>query len=144
LGFSWEVGWVKNRERRSRAAGSVAGRPFVEGRDMTAETIPVTVAEDAAARAAELGIKEAFEQMLEHARQTVPQLKYLRVTLEYDPGCPMRDPQIVIWAKRDYIPPEDSLDPTGFDFRAWQAEHFPPQVFVHVLLMSVYGDVDEW
>jgi hypothetical protein len=111
---------------------------------MTAATIPVTVTEDAAAHVAKLGMQPQFEQMLEHARHTVPHLQLLRVTLEYDPGCPTNDPQVVIWAKRDFVPPTDTLDITDMDFGRWQAQVFPPGVFTHFLLLSVYGDVDEW
>jgi hypothetical protein len=111
---------------------------------MTAATIPVTVAEDAAARVAELGLQREFAQMIEHARGTVPHLKYLRVALESDPSCPSNDPQIILWAKRDHVPSPDALDPTDLDFRLWQAERFSPQVYMPFLLLSVYGDVDEW
>jgi hypothetical protein len=32
--------------------------------------------------------------MLEHARQVMPHLRYLRVTLEYIPYCPHEDPAV--------------------------------------------------
>jgi hypothetical protein len=111
---------------------------------MTAATIPVTVAGEAAARVAELGMLREFEQMLEQARKAVPRLKYLKVTRESDPTCPANEPRLVIWARREDVPGPDALDPVDADFRLWQAQHFPPQVYGHFLLLSVYGDVDEW
>jgi hypothetical protein len=71
---------------------------------MTAETVPVTVAEDAAARLAALAIQPEFEQILDHAREAVPHLRQLRVTLEYDPERPLSDPGVVIWAHREAPP----------------------------------------
>jgi hypothetical protein len=111
---------------------------------MVTATIPVTVAEDAAAKVDKLGLRPQLEQMLEHARHTTPHLQALRVTLEHDPGCPTNDPQVVIWAKRSDVPPSDVLDPVDGDWARWQTETFPPQVFQHVVLISVYGDADEW
>src|SRR5579885_1176489 len=109
---------------------------------MVAETIPVTVAEDAAARVAELGMQHEFEQMLEHTRQTISRLRQLRVTLEYDPVHPKDDPQIVIWAHREVVPPNGSPDLPEWEWNAWQVRTFPPQVFQHFVLLTVEGDVD--
>jgi hypothetical protein len=91
------------------------GRLIGEERDVTA-TIPVTVAEDAAARVADLGMQREFEQMLEHARQTIPRLRQLRVMLEHDPVRPQDDPQIVIWARRDAAPSDDVADLPEWDW----------------------------
>jgi hypothetical protein len=111
---------------------------------MTAETIPVTVAEDAAARVAELGMQREFEQMLEHAKTAVPHLRYLRVTLEYDPARPQAEPGLVIWAHRSDVPDDDVADLTDWNWAGWQGRTFPPQVFQHIVLISIYGGIDGW
>jgi hypothetical protein len=111
---------------------------------MTAETIPVTVAEDAATRVAELGVQREFEKMLEHAKEMAPHLRYLRVTLEYEPARPQADPGLVIWAHRSDTPPDDVMDWTDWNWARWQVETFPPQVFQHFALISVYGGIDGW
>jgi hypothetical protein len=156
LSFSGAARWGKNKEGRSRAAETQTRRPFAEGRDMTAETIPVTVADDAAARVAELGMQRqfeemlehaksaVFEEMLEHAKSAVPHLRYLRVTLEYDPARPQAEPGVVIWAHRSDTPPDDVPDLTDWNWGRWQVETFPPQVFQHFGLLSVYGGIDGW
>jgi hypothetical protein len=86
---------------RQSATGIKETTALAEERPMTAATIPVTVAEDAAARVAELGLQHEFAQMIEHARQTLPGLRQLRVGLEYDPVHPEYEPKIVILAQRD-------------------------------------------
>jgi hypothetical protein len=81
---------------------------------MSATTIPVTVAEDAAARVAQLGMQREFEQMIEHAKQALPHLRAIRVTLEYNPECPHEDPGVVIWAHRSDSPAPGHAGPNGF------------------------------
>jgi hypothetical protein len=86
--------------------------------------VPVQVAEDAAARLAELGMQSQFEQMLEHARQTASGLRAMRVTLEYDPECPHLDPGVVIWVHRDVPPEGPAADQTNYALRpitTWQS-----------------------
>lgn len=107
------------------------------------DAIPVTVAEDAAARVAEWGMQREFEQRIEHAREGVPHLPPLRVRLAYDPERPLADPGLVIGAQRDYVPSDDSIDRTDWDYAGWLAHTFPPQVCMHVVLISVYGDAHE-
>jgi hypothetical protein len=110
---------------------------------MAAPTIPIVVNEDAAARVAELGMQRELEQMLEHARQVVPDLRALRVTLEHDPARPEDEPQVVLWAYRDKPRPEDlSSDRTDSDYAAWKIRTFPPEVCAHFVMLSVYGAAD--
>jgi hypothetical protein len=112
---------------------------------MTEATIPVMIAEDAAARVAELGMQPELEQMIEHVKRTAPGLRAIRVTLEYDPACPSNEPQVVIWAHLDELSREEALkDRTGWDWGGWQGETFPPQVFQHFLMTWVYGGPDGW
>ena len=111
---------------------------------MSATTIPVTVAEDAAARVAQLGMQREFEQMIEHAKQVMPHLRAIRVTLEYNPECPHEGPGVVIWAHRSDVPPEDRLDPVAEDYRRWRSSTFPPEVRLNIAVLPVYGGVDGW
>src|SRR4051794_33150598 len=111
---------------------------------MSATGIPVTVKEDAAARVAGLGLRRPFEQMLEHARQVIPDLLTLRVTLEYDPERPEDDPQVVIWAHREEPRGDPAADRTDWDYSGWVARTFPPEVGIHFSMLSVYGDPDGW
>jgi hypothetical protein len=111
---------------------------------MSATTIPVTVAEDAAARVAQLGMQREFEQLIEHAKQVMPHLRYLRVTLEYNPECPHEDPGVVIWAHRSDTPEPGTLDPITSAYSTWKIEMFPPEVCINFTVLSVYGGVDGW
>ena len=79
-------------------------------------TIPITVAPDAEAHAANLGMQRELEQMVQHALQTAPGLHEIRVTLEFDPEFPDAIPQLVIWAHRDEPPSEAGFDPTDWDW----------------------------
>jgi hypothetical protein len=111
---------------------------------MAAATIPVTVAEDAAARVAELGMQREFDQMIEHAKQALPGLRSIRVTLEYDPECPTNPPGVVIWALREDLVEKHKLDPASEEFRYWIVATFPPEVLLNIILIPVYGGTDEW
>jgi hypothetical protein len=111
---------------------------------MAAATIPVKVAEDAAARVAELGMQREFDQMIEHAKETLPSLRSIRVTLEYDPECPTNPPGVVIWAHRDDLVEKGKLDPADEDYTNWKISTFPPKVLWHITVISVYGGTDEW
>jgi hypothetical protein len=109
-----------------------------------ATTIPVYVADDAAARVDELGMRAEPEQMIEHAKQAVPGLQLIRVILENDPEWPENEPQLVIWAKRDI----QSVDPSGaavnMDLCRWMAETLTTEVSLQFVILAVYGDVDRW
>jgi len=111
---------------------------------MAATAIPVTVAEDAAARVAQLGMQREFEQMIEYAKQVMPHLRYLRVTLEYNPECVHEEPGVVIWAHRSDSPAPGTLDQIDWDYGAWMGQTFPPEVCMNFTVLSVYGGVDGW
>ena len=112
---------------------------------MAETTIPVIVAEDAAARVAGLGLRREFEQMIEHAKRTAPGLRAIRVTLEYDPVCPSNEPQVVIQVHRHDLSSEEAwTDQTDWDWGGWQVTTFPPEVCQHFVMSSVYGGPDEW
>src|SRR5262245_14007910 len=104
----------------------------------TATLVPITVESDAAARVAELGIQREFEQMLDHARQTVPGLRCIRVTLEYDPHG-AEEPGLVIWSHRDR-PSSLDYDSTDEEWGMWFVTAFPPQVCRHLCMISIRED----
>jgi 2'-5' RNA ligase len=109
---------------------------------MAQDTIPVQVADDAAARVAELGLQRELEQMIEHARQTARGLRAIRVTLEYDPVYPANDPQVVVWVHRDVPPEGPAADKTGWQWAEWIARTFPPHVTLALCVMPTYGEPD--
>src|SRR5262245_44742019 len=111
---------------------------------MAEATVPVTVADDAAARVAELGYQRELEQMLEHVRRTTPGLRAINVTLEHDPACAHNDPQVVIEVNRDDLADPTVLDETWLDWARWQAATFPPQVFQHFVRTLSYGVARGW
>jgi hypothetical protein len=107
---------------------------------MTAPTTaPLKIAPDAAAYVAELGMQPQFEQMLEHARQTIPGLRALDVTLQppYDLGG---GPCVVIDVTSD--DPRTADHPTEREFGYWQIETFPPEVNQHFTLLLTYRPAD--
>lgn len=111
---------------------------------MATTTTPVTIEADAAARVTELGMQAEFDQMIEHAKQAVPGLSYIRATLEYNPECPADDPKVVIWARRE----DSCVDPptatVNWELAGWRGERFPPQVRWHIVMMACYGVADGW
>jgi hypothetical protein len=112
---------------------------------MAAPPIPVAIADDAAARIAKLGYQREFEQILDHARQTLPGLRQLRTTLEYNPALPDEEPSIFIWALRDPLPPSEGADLLEWHpWADWLLATFPPQVHLQFHLESIFGDTDGW
>jgi hypothetical protein len=97
---------------------------------------PATVTPEAAARVAELGMEQALERMLEHARTVIPDLVRLEVILEpaYDTGdVPYLIIQAIIarslgWNDR----PRDA-------WASWKAAMFPPQLGEHIALSLLPG-----
>jgi hypothetical protein len=110
---------------------------------MAETTIPVTVAEDAAARVAQLGMQREFEQLIEHAKQVMPNLREIRVVLEYDPVYPSEDPAVLILAHRDE-PAEATADRSDWDYSGWKVRTFPPEVCTQFVVMSTFGGSDGW
>jgi hypothetical protein len=102
-----------------------------------AASIPLQVAPEAVARVAELGMQQEFEAMLEHARQTVANLRSLEVTLyhdEYEPG----QPRVVITAWKHGDPSEEET--TERDWDAWVVRAFSPDVFRWFSFDALYWD----
>src|SRR5438552_18606040 len=102
-------------------------RLFAESMSSVA-TIPIIIEPEVTARVAELGMTKEFQLMLDHARQVIPQLQQIRVTLEppYDSGD---EPRVVTQALRGGPLSED--DPTRRQWTKWEIETFPADVLRH-------------
>ncbi len=81
-------------------------------------------------------MQRPFQQMLDHALQTIPGLQSLQVALQppYDVGG---GPCVLIEGIRDN--PHRNDDPVDREFAFWQARQFPPEVFQHFTLLTYYG-----
>ena len=101
---------------------------------MATATVPLTITPEAAARVAELGMQTEFERMLEHARQTVPGLRRMRVTLEQDYEGADED-GIAIWTFMKDRGLEH--DRTEAEWGGWKVDTFPPDVCRHFVLLTV-------
>jgi hypothetical protein len=102
---------------------------------MSTATIPVTVTPEAAARVAELGMQRELDQMLEHAKQTIPGLRSILV--EESPHYEAGDEEgVTIWAVMH--PPNPGEDRTEWQWGRWVTGAFPPDVFRHFVLMTRY------
>jgi hypothetical protein len=97
--------------------------------------VSVVIEPDAAARVAELGMEAELQRMLEHLKQSVPNLHTLRV--EFDAQCnPDEMASIILWAHREM--PEDPLtDDVHWNFGGWLAETFSPEVCLTFVLQSI-------
>jgi hypothetical protein len=101
--------------------------------------VPLTVTPEAAARVAELGMQRELEEMLERARQSVPDLRAIDVQLwgPYDEGD---EPRVVILAtKASRILP---YDPTENELGRWEVTTFPPDVCRHFVMLIMYETGD--
>jgi hypothetical protein len=102
-----------------------------------ATTVPVTITPEAAARLAKLGLQAQLEQMVEHTRQTVPDLTRIDITY-LDPYGTGMEPGIGIEAmiKRPFYP-EDRIEEK---WGRWAIEKFPPQVLEHLTFLLRFED----
>jgi hypothetical protein len=98
-------------------------------------TLPLTVTPEAAAYIAALGMQKEFEQMLEHARQTIPGLRNIQVTLQ--PAHDMELPCILLEPTRD--DPHSLDDPVDMEWLRWRDDTFPAYVCQHFSILSNYG-----
>jgi hypothetical protein len=96
----------------------------------TSATAPVTVTPEAAARVQELGMQREFEQMLEHIRQTVPDLLRIEVELQYLVDEPETPPAVMMYAYRPYNPDDLGLHITR-EWDDWRTDCFGPEVRIY-------------
>ena len=106
----------------------------------TSATVPVTVSAEAQGRVAELGLQKEFEQMLEHALQTVPDLRRIRVELE-EQTDEIDDPLVVIWAHRTLMTLA-TADRADIEYVRWSVHTLGAKVAPHIVLNSLYEDRD--
>jgi hypothetical protein len=101
---------------------------------MNAVNVPITVTPEAAQRIAELGFQKQVEEMIDHARQQIPQLERIEVVLvdRYDMGGP---PGVTIraWTDRAFRA-FDPADKTRQNLIRWEVTTFPPEVLEHLSL----------
>ena len=103
---------------------------------MSASTdIPLTITPEAAARIAELGMQNEFEQMIEHTRQVVPALAAIEVVRELPYDTDSEPVSITAYWDRPYAP-EDN---TSADLDRWVVEMFPPHVLEHMHIFLIHG-----
>ena len=102
-------------------------------------TIPIIIEPEVTARVAELGMTEEFQLMLDHARQVIPRLQQIRVTLEppYDTGD---EPRVVTEVLRGG--PFCEEDPTRRQWTKWEIETFPADVLRHFTTLILFGSPD--
>ncbi|HZT83053.1 MAG TPA: hypothetical protein VFA26_22685 [Gemmataceae bacterium] len=106
----------------------------------TSTTIPIMVTEEAAAHVAALGMRAELEEMLDHARQAVTDLRRIEVELRnrYDLGD---EPSVVITAFKDLASYREEDRPYRA-WRDWYISRFPPEVCVHFCLLISYEAAD--
>jgi hypothetical protein len=104
---------------------------------MNASTdVPVTIAPEAAARVAELGMRNELEQMIAYVRQVVPELTAIDVVIAecYD----TRDEtgvSVIAYSDGVFAPG----DTTSWDSIGWAVTTFPPQVLEHLCILFSPG-----
>ena len=103
---------------------------------MSTATIPVTISPEAAAYVAEIAMEQPFRQMLEHIQETVCGLHAVSVVLQepYDLGP---DPCVIFDVTM--ADPKVEKDETESRFERWQIENFPTGVYIHFVMLTVYG-----
>ena len=105
----------------------------------TTTDVPVTITPEAAARAAELGIRADLDRMVEQARRTFPRMRRMDVILR-GPTETDDDDKILIEV---YGPPPVSIpDPEGQEWERWELKEFPADVLRWVLLLNYYEPAD--
>jgi hypothetical protein len=104
------------------------------------ETVSVQIDADAAACVEALGMRREMDQMIEHALQTAPGIRAIRVRLEYDPVCPENEPLVVIGVYREA--PPGGADDVNWGWWRWRANTFPSEVCLNLKLWTEYGDPD--
>jgi hypothetical protein len=96
---------------------------------MNAVNVPLTITPQAAQRLAELGFQKQAEQMIDYARQHIPNLVRIEVVLtdRYDMGGP---PAVSIeaWSDRPFDPADQTYD----NLVRWEVKTFPPEVLEHL------------
>lgn len=101
--------------------------------------VPCRVSAEAEAYVAELGLQDALAEMLEHARQAIPDLQAIEVNLQppYDMGG---GPCVLIELTVPERPVEEY--PDYLQLAHWKSSRFPPEVSQHFTFLVNYGPAD--
>ena len=103
-------------------------------------TIPVTVSPEAEARVVELGMRSDLEHMLDHAREVIPGLRRLHVTL-WVPEDFIDDPRINIHA---FHAGSDEMESSiHYAWRDWTITTLSPDVWRHFMFFNDIEDTHE-
>ena len=110
---------------------------------MATMSVPVTITHEASGYIASLGLQHQFDELLEHTKDTVPSLKSIEVTLEYDADTDGGDPGIVIWAHRPDPGPELIMeDRTDWEWGRWLVTTYPADVCRHFCMLPRFETAD--
>ena len=103
--------------------------------------IPIEVTNEAQEHIARLGLEREFAEIIEHAKQALPGVRWVDVTLTDSPEEP-GDLRILISPHRPPPSNLDALDRAEWNYGAWFVEAFSPHVCQHFCVLSFYGDSD--
>jgi hypothetical protein len=103
------------------------------------DAVPVTVSPEAAEYVREKKLDEPFGRIVNHIRESVPDLTRVVVYREpIDYGCPEDGERVWIEAFRDGIDP-GAKDPVWLGLMSWLTDNYPPAVVANVVLEVRYG-----
>lgn len=97
--------------------------------------VPLTITPEATARIAELGLQREFEQMIEHVRQVVPELKAIEVVRELPYDTDSEPVSITAYSDEAFAPGRRM----SRDLIRWEVNTFPPQVLEHLIILLSPG-----
>ena len=103
----------------------------------TDTTIPVNVSEEAAEHISKLGQQEAFEQMVQYAREHFPGLHRIEVTRD-DALWDSSEPGLTFHMYYPDPDPAGDLDPYHRAWNDWLVDAFPPDILRHFGMIPYY------
>jgi hypothetical protein len=104
--------------------------------------VPTTISPEAERLLDQRGLRPAFEQMLEHARRTIPGLTRFDVTVPplYETDT---EEQVLIEAYKPYPPQPYVYDGLAAEFSRWVVRTFPPDVYRYLPFDVAYEAPDD-
>jgi hypothetical protein len=104
---------------------------------MSAESLPVTITEEAASRIQEWGLQRELEQMLEYARQTISNTIGFKIETEVK-GVWAESMRTVFIRVIRVLPPGARPETIELKWIKWMIAHVP-RALPHLIMMSVYA-----